>query len=707
MARNRAFPAAGIERASLLAIVVLAGIWGASRAASSGDLWVALGCGRYILSHGVTSTDPFSFNTVPGTWINQNWLSHVLFTLLQRGLGLDSLGIWKIIVAIAIGWIVASTARALGASRGVSALCAVAMALMGRPFYDVRPNLHTILLAAILIRWLAGYGRRTLHQCWPVPVLFILWANLHGGFLFGIVALLAASVTLAASATLAARRTRLRRQEIRWPVLTLVPLAGLAATIVSPYGITNLTHPYVITMGPDASYWRQVKEWMPPYGPSARGEEGVRAFWLLIAAGTLIAAATVPRIARRLFTKDAGEPLLSIGAVAAAGILLSITSRRFIPLLSVAMIPVLAGLLASAYPRLFAGSDAEIAETGPGSREGRGARDARPTRSASDVRAVRPLARFAPHLWISSACLVAVVVGVSVIPRLFLANDLWPASMGVGSRLVRADEQPAEAAAYLASSGARGRVLAPWIWGGRLLFSEPFENDRPRYQIYMDGRAQAAYIAAIPKDLSRFRESADAEDERSVRSFLDHYRIEYCVIDRRDTGIAALLPTLDGWAGAYIDDKSIVLARADRARDLDGGSFPDEAIRQASAAFALRTRGVLSAVELRGAFDHARASVRARPTTTGVTELTRIALAVRGALGDSLRAAAAGECDRILEARPFGETRHAALSLLANTTQCRAALARAAGDQPNATRLAAEATKLAREVEGIAKPYLR
>ncbi len=707
-----------IDRASYLAIIILAGIWGASRVASSGDLWIALGCGKYILSYGVTRTDPFSFNSPPGSWVNQNWLSHVLFTLIQGGAGLTGLGLWKFIVSIAIGGLAASTARALGAPRAFAALTAIAMAAMGRPFYDIRPNIHTILLSAALIRWLVGIEWRAAKRYWPVVLLFVLWANLHGGFLFGIMALFAA-----AGAVAVIRMSR-RGEAARWPAVILLPFIGLAATIISPYGVTNLAHPYVITVGPDSAYWRQVVEWMPPYGPSAVGDAGVTAFWILTGAGLLIAGLAVARALKKSEPHDGTRPpgspsLLPLGTIALAGLVLSLTSRRFIPLFSVAAAPVLAVLVARIVPGGLFGGARTPADAGALDRriplgrlneQGAGLAGA-PTRAPRNARdrADRTLPRRGARdlVWPLSAGAAIVAVGLSVVPSLFLGNSLWPSSLGFGARLVRADEQPSEAARFLTTSGACGRVLTQWVWGGYLLYAEPFENGEPRFRIYMDGRAQAAYPAAVSKDLSAFRHAADAEDESAVRAFLDHYKIDFCVIDRREEGVASFLPKIDGWVGVYADDKSIVMARAPRVRDLAGGEFPNLAIREASAALALRTRGTLTAMELREAFAHAVASVRARPTTTGITEMTRIALAVQTAIGDTLRAEADRECAAALASTQLVGTPREMLSIRANTIRCRAALAQASGDRDAASRMNSEAVALAEEAKRIVKLYLR
>lgn len=675
---DRSMDKGGEDRLAVWAslfLILVGGIWSASRCTSSGDLWVALGCGRYVLSHGVTSIDPFSFNSPPGMWVNQNWLSHVLFTLLHRATGLTGLGIWKILVCMAIVGLAASTARRLGASMALSTLSAVAMALIGKSFFDIRPNMHTILLAAVLIRWLAGLHDRSARKYWPAVALLVLWSNLHGGFLFGVVAM------AAAAGVAAIERLVRRRPGAYWASPFLLPALGLLAAIVSPYGLTNLKHPYLVTAGPDAAHWRTVIEWRPPFGGTEPRSAGLIAFWILVAASAVIVAGALIRGRGSLRTArrapgsrtpggrapGAVIPLLTVAAIAAAALALSLTSRRFIPLFAVSVLPLAAALLQGMLPRRN------------------------------------------PPAWLvlSGALAAAAAAGIDMIPRLFLPNFLWPASVGWAARLVRADEQPKEACDFLVSGGARGRVLTHWTWGGHLLYRIPFENGEARYRIYMDGRAQAAYPAAVSRNLSLFEDAAASKDERAVRAFLDHYKIDYCLLDRREGTIAYYLPELEGWISLYADEKCVVLARAEKASEIESPVYPEEAIREVSAAVALKTKGPLTAREVQEAFDHAVASIRARPTTTGVMEMTFIAITTPRPLGDSLQARARRECDRILGMPSLGVTPREGQGIAINTMQCKAGLASAAGDRELAARLRQEASARAEEIRRRAEYYIR
>lgn len=638
------------ETISWWLLLAVAAIWCASRAVSSGDLWVALGCGRYHLAHGVGRTDPFSFTSPAGTWVNQNWLSHILYTWIHAAAGLAGLGIWKGLVCGGIVGMTAWTARRLGAGRWTSLLAAVGMALAGRPFFDVRPNLHSVLLGAILIHWIAGM-RVDSRRAWILPIaLMILWANLHGGFLFGIIALGVASAAL-----VGLRRAR--------PILLLLPLAAVVASIVSPYGITNLTHPWVVTAGPDAKHWRGVTEWRPPYGPGAFTEPGVRAFWIIavVAVISLIVA-----LARRRKSQPRIPGLLPLAFVVAVSFLLAVNSRRFTPLFAVSALPPIAAVLGTTIrlPRVH--------------------------------RAVFP-----------GIAVVCAILGMfEVRHRLLVPNELWNANVSWAQRLVRSDEQPAEAVRYLLGAGVRGKLFTDWTWGGYLLNADPFVGNEPRYKIYIDGRAQAAYPAAISVDLQIAESAAAARDASKVKAFFDRYEIEIALLDRRGPGFATIVPELSGWQAIYADDKSVLAVRDPIAAGAGEGPFPDAATAEACAAMRLRTGGAFGTAEMEQAFSHAARAVELHPTTFSVTEMTRIALTAPAPLGNDLRSRAASLCDRALAAN-LPDAPYLALSTRANTAQCRSVLARALGDAATAERMRAEAIAISDRAAAMPASYLR
>jgi hypothetical protein len=107
------------------------------------------------------------------------------------------------------------------------------------------------------------------------------------------------------------------------------------------------------------------------------------------------------------------------------------------------------------------------------------------------------------------------------------------------------------------------------------------------------------------------------------------------------------------------------------------------------------------------AFQHAVNSVRTRPTTIGVTEMVRLALVTKDQLGETFRAQAAAECDRILQGEIPSDIIYDSVAIEANTAQSRAALAEAAGDKQTARRLRQRAAEGAARGEALFKRQLR
>jgi hypothetical protein len=353
--------------------------------------------------------------------------------------------------------------------------------------------------------------------------------------------------------------------------------------------------------------------------------------------------------------------------VATLALVLAMTSRRFVPLFAVTGIPLLAASLSTWTTRW----------------------------------------RIPRLVWPVSAALLCLGTGIDFGQRLIAANALWPRSVPWAQRLVRADEQPRAAADFLLASGASGRLLNDWTWGGYLLSRAPFDADGPRYRIFIDGRAQAAYPASVSKDWVALQDAAAARDRAAVEGFLDAYAIDLCLLDRRGAGPALLIPDLQGWAAVYGDDQAVLAVRDERAGTL-AAPYPDEAVAQASRALRMRTAADsdLDPERILEAFAHASASVRARPTTVGVSEMARLALLAPEPLGSTLRKRAAAACEEALhngaEGTPYDKS-----VVEANTAQACAMLAKVAGDAATESRMRERARAGALRADRLARALLR
>jgi hypothetical protein len=185
--------------------------------------------GRWILAHRmVPQSDIYSFTMAGQSWISTQWLAQVAFALAERGAG------WSGPVVLAAGAVAATfalltkflSARLTPAATVVvvaGALALTAAHLLARP--------HVLALPLLVIwvgKLIAAADRGEAPSPWLLP-LMALWANLHGGFVFGL-ALIAPIALDAVWRTPPAARKSLAW---RWAAFAFV---ALAASCTTPYG---------------------------------------------------------------------------------------------------------------------------------------------------------------------------------------------------------------------------------------------------------------------------------------------------------------------------------------------------------------------------------------------------------------------------------------------------------------------------------------
>ena len=189
--------------------------------------------GQWIIDHrAVPETDVFSFTMRGQPWISTQWLAQVLFARTYAVFG------WSGPVVISAAAIAASFAlftKYLGRHLSESTtLVFVAAALaLTVPHLLARPH---VLAMPLMVAWFGGLiaacDRRAAPSLWLLPVM-ALWANLHGGFVFGLV--LIAPIALDAVVNTEAK---LRQALIlRWAAFAL---AALVAACCTPYGWNSL-----------------------------------------------------------------------------------------------------------------------------------------------------------------------------------------------------------------------------------------------------------------------------------------------------------------------------------------------------------------------------------------------------------------------------------------------------------------------------------
>jgi hypothetical protein len=237
----------------IAALLVFAPMLFRSGVLHDGDTYWHITAGGWMLDHWqVLHRDLFSYTHAGQPWVAHEWLSEIIMTLAWRAGGWDGvLLLFAAAAALAAGLIAAYAGRSL---RPVTLTLALALA-----FWVCAPSLLSrphVLVLPLLVIWagelMDARAADRAPRAWLAPVM-LLWANLHGSFVFGF--LLYGAFGLEALIAPTADRWRVIRT---WGLLGF---ACLAAAIATPNLFEGLVHPFRI-MG--LKTVNAVNEWKPP-----------------------------------------------------------------------------------------------------------------------------------------------------------------------------------------------------------------------------------------------------------------------------------------------------------------------------------------------------------------------------------------------------------------------------------------------------------
>ena len=543
---------------------------------AAGDTWVAMACGRHFVNHGVDTVEPFSANshragpteaeirtwprwarlitekvgikTVkrwhPTGWINQNWLTHVIFYWLvptssyADGVSFTSnaLVYWKFAIYIVTVVCVYYTGRLLGANPALCAVFSCFAMFTGRSFLDIRPAGFSNMLVAVFLLVLVLATYRNILFIWLVIPVTVFWCNVHGGYIYVFI-ILAAFIGLnlptsirnrnaliasligymvvlicfaaiikmsgqrifamvAAYAVLAGILYLLRGKLVSLDALGICHTVGAAivafiATIIfNPFHLTNLTHTYVISVSEHAARWRTIHEWHPAFdwdNPVGTAEPFLVMFLLILAALALWVATQI--IGLRSVGRQRKRKARASGEYRWPKIDLAIV---IIALLTIYMairsrrfIPIAA---IAACPVIAMLIDQAI-------------------RAISAMRNYRLRNRLVVSAMPQDLQMGLTIAGAAAVvffgtwwgakfKRIYL--DAWPNDPKLSSvfmRMTASDAKPFYTMKFIKDNKIQGNMFNYWTEGGFIAWGqEPDPNTgKTPLQLFMDGRAQAAY----------------------------------------------------------------------------------------------------------------------------------------------------------------------------------------------------------------------
>jgi hypothetical protein len=225
------------------------------------DLWGYLAYGRLFVERGgLTTHDPFAYTSAGFEWITFEYGAHIVLWLAYSFAGPLGLIALKCLVGGIALYFMAVAVRAATDDPHVWVPVFVLGASSAARFFLFRPQLFTFAFFAVFVAVLFRHVIQGRGRLWVLPIVMLVWANMHGGFVAGLGAI-GLTIALRASQNLPLDRRNgaglLQGTRALWATLA----ACVAVTFINPMGVRLWV--YVLTELMHNTNRRYTVEWGP------------------------------------------------------------------------------------------------------------------------------------------------------------------------------------------------------------------------------------------------------------------------------------------------------------------------------------------------------------------------------------------------------------------------------------------------------------
>ncbi|NIA17448.1 MAG: hypothetical protein GWO86_03780, partial [Planctomycetes bacterium] len=271
--------------------------------------------------------------------------------------------------------------------------------------------------------------------------------------------------------------------------------AFVAMIIFNPFHLTNLTHTFIISLSEDAKLWKSVNEWHPAF--EWKNPVGVEQpflvmyilAWLVLAIWVVVLflrPKPAGKQARRNKSEIKGDyewPRIDVALIfiAALTVYMAVESRRFIPIAAIAACPVIALFINQSYCMISA------------------VRNYKKNGKLSLTVVPEMLRKTVIKYTFAVITIIVVFLGLwwgYWYKTIYL--DPWPDSPKLTSvfmRMTASYAKPFITCQFIRDNKLSGKMFNYWTEGGFIAYGQiPDPNTgKTPLQLFMDGRAQAAY----------------------------------------------------------------------------------------------------------------------------------------------------------------------------------------------------------------------
>jgi hypothetical protein len=479
----------------------------AARTPLDTDMWWHLRAGEQTWQTGRPMTvDTFSYTRQGTAWINHSWLSQLGMYLVYRLGGFLALGaVVALLAAISMALVYAQ----MEGHPLLRAFVLILASAVAAPVWSPRPQLVSLVMFGITGYLIYLFKWRGKNYLLFLPLVFVFWSNLHGGYVLGLLLLSGMIVGEALNHLLGVERGEV----VSWKGIRQLALWGFVSVLVvviNPNGLAMWTIPFR-TVGV------QVLQNFIPEWASPDFHELVQQPFLWLLFGTF---GTVVLSRRRMD----GTDLTSLIGFAYLAL---IARRNFGPFAMVAA-PVLSRHLST----FLTDEAARLHHTVV-----KGA--TKFSRFASIGFEGREISRNTGKIF---NFVIIVLLASAAAYKLYYVTS--PELISRNIEVI----YPDQAVNWIRANRPSGRMFNSYNWGGYLDWT------LPDYQVFVDGRTDL-YDDELLNEYLRV-----AAGENGWETILDDYQVNLVFIEK-GSGLVGQLEYSEEWVKSYQDEKSVIFMR--------------------------------------------------------------------------------------------------------------------------------------------------
>lgn len=467
--------------------------------------------GDLLLSGQFPHTDIFSYTAYGREWILHEWGSEVLFALFYRWSGWNGL----VVLRSLIGSITLGVMFRILQKRNVNLFLAILMTIIFclelLTIWNTRPHLFSALFFTYLLYLYDAYRRRESRLIYALPLLFMLWINMHGGYVIGFIFLLTAlgGESLSLALNLDDQRTMSPRKLVTLLAITSV---SFLFCFINPLGAKLVFYPLMYLGDKIGDFHNFITEWQVSSFINAAG------FIVLVMATCFFALVSRKKM-----------PLYEVLAVLVF-MFLSFKANRHDVLFAIVAVPAISPLIEdvlSRFARQWHERTTGWLQTSLGS-----IRYYFCSRSTSFLKKEEQL--FNPAI-LAVELLLVLFVSMNVLPPVINAR-LLPGQYPTKT-LLFLKEHP----------DLPGNLFNQYAWGGIII------KELPEKKVFIDGRADVYQKDIIEKYFNMIALKAN------WKHLLRDYNITQILVDPNQM-MARFLPGIDpNWRVMEKDESSVLL----------------------------------------------------------------------------------------------------------------------------------------------------